>query len=405
MKLSADDLAVFTGIPAFGRQLHVGQPDVGRRSTLMRHINGILDRHWLTNDGPCVRELEGRIAELLGVRHAIPLSSGTCALEIAVKALELRGEVILPSMTFVATAHALEWHGIVPVFCDIDPETHNLDPGRVEELITPRTTGIVGVHLWGRPCDVERLAHIAARHKLRLLFDAAHAFRCSYKGRMIGNFGDLEVFSFHATKFFHTIEGGAVTTNDGELAKRVRLMSNHGFVGYDAVGGLGINGKMNEISAAMGLTLCDDLERLVAANRRNYRQYKSLLEGLPGVAVAPYDETEQCNYQYVVLEIDERSAFITRDQLAGILWAENVLARRYFYPGCHRMQPYLSKYPNAARRLPHTESLCRRVLCLPTGTSVGPEEIETIAGIIRIAVTDGRRLAGRLPERLHSAGA
>ena len=215
-----DEMAVFGGAPAFAEKLHVGRPNIGDRDRLLERINDMLDRRWLTNNGVYVQEFERRVAEILGVKHCIAMCNGTVALEIAIRALGLKGEVIVPSFTFVATAHALQWQEITPVFCDIDPPTHTLDPARVEELITPRTTGIIGVHVWGRPCDVERVGGDRPSARSQLLFDAAHAFGCSHHGRMIGGFGDAEVFSFHATKFFNTFEGGAVVTNDDDLATR-----------------------------------------------------------------------------------------------------------------------------------------------------------------------------------------
>ncbi|MCA9936342.1 MAG: aminotransferase class I/II-fold pyridoxal phosphate-dependent enzyme, partial [Anaerolineales bacterium] len=194
------DLAVFGGQPAFDEPLHVGRPNIGSRRQFFQQIEDILDRRQLSNDGPYVQSFERELSQLTGVKHCVAVSNATVGLEIAIRALGLTGEVIVPSMTFVATAHALQWLGITPVFCDIDPQTMNLDPTQVEVLITPQTSGIIGVHLWGRPCATESLADIARRHNLKLLYDAAHAVGCSYKGQMIGNFGDAEVFSFHATK-------------------------------------------------------------------------------------------------------------------------------------------------------------------------------------------------------------
>jgi dTDP-4-amino-4,6-dideoxygalactose transaminase len=333
---------------------------------------------------------------MIGVRHCIAVCNATVGLEIAIRAAGLSGEVIVPSMTFIATAHALQWQEITPVFCDIDPRSHNIDACRVEDMITPRTSGIIGVHLWGRPCDVEALAEIARRRKLALLYDAAHAFGCSYRGRMIGRFGDAEVLSFHATKFLNTFEGGAVVTNDDDLAAKVRLMKNFGFAGYDNVIYIGTNGKMSEVSAAMGLTSLESLDELIAVNYRNYKQYQHGLEGIPGVHLATYDETEKCNYQYIVLEIDEAVTQVSRDQLVDILWAENVLARRYFFPGCHRMEPYRSYFPHAGLLLPHTERLVTRVLSLPTGTAVGEDEIGQVCRIIELAIENGIEVRQRL---------
>src|SRR5215216_6976868 len=232
-KINLSDLAYFGARPLFEVPLHVGRPNIGDRERLLERFNDILDRRWLSNGGPCVQELERTIEKLLGVKHCVTMCNATIALDIASRALGLQGEVIIPSFTFIATAHALQWQGVTPVFCDVDPQTHNLDPKRIQELITPRTTGILGVHVWGRPCAVEELTEIAHRHRLKLMYDAAHAFGCSYQGKMVGNFGELEVFSFHATKFFNTFEGGAVVTNNDELAARIRLMTNFGFKNYD----------------------------------------------------------------------------------------------------------------------------------------------------------------------------
>lgn len=386
MKTDVRELAVCGGAPAFSEPVHVGRPNIGDRERLLRRFGDLLDRRWLSNGGPFLEEFERRVTEAVGVRHCIAMCNGTVALEIAIRAAGLKGEVIVPAFTFVATAHALQWQEITPVFCDIGPDGHNIDPARVEELITSRTTGILGVHLWGRPCDVGALAEIAARHRIRLLFDAAHAFACSHQGRPIGGFGDAEVFSFHATKFLNTFEGGAVVTNDDALAARVRLMKNFGFSGYDRVVYVGTNGKMSEVSAAMGLTSLESIEEFVAVNYRNYRQYHDELANLPGIELMSYDETEKCNFQYVILEIDPLRTGLSRDRLIEIFHAENVLARRYFFPGCHRAEPYRTLFPDVSERLPVTERIVQRVVSLPTGTAVGPAEVSTICSILRLAL-------------------
>jgi dTDP-4-amino-4,6-dideoxygalactose transaminase len=391
-KKKLEDFAILGGQPAFAEPLHVGRPNIGDRTVLMARINDLLDRRWLTNNGPFVQELEQRIESYLGVKHCIAMCNATVALEIAARALDLHGEVIVPSFTFIATAHALQWQEITPVFCDVDPATHNLDPNKVEGLITPRTTGMMGVHVWGRPCPIAALEEIAQRRGLKLMFDAAHAFGCSFGGRMIGNFGQAEVFSFHATKFFNTFEGGAVVTNDDDLAKKIRLMTNFGFAGYDNVIYVGTNGKMSEISAAMGLTGLESLDEFIAANRRNYAAYREGLRDIPGLQLIAYDESERNNYQYVIVEVDQAVTGISRDELVRVLQAENVLARRYFYPGCHEMEPYRSYFPHARLLLPETERLTRRVMSLPTGTAVGPEEIAAVCAIIRLAVRESHAL-------------
>ncbi len=319
-------------------------------------------------------------------------------MEIAIRALGVEGEFIIPSMTFIATAHALAWQGVTPVFCDVDATSYTLDPRRIEEMITPRTAGIIGVHLWGRPCDLDSIGEIAQRRNLKLLYDAAHAFGCSYDGRMIGNFGDAEVFSFHATKYFHTFEGGAVVTNDPDIARKSQLMRNFGFEGYDSVVSLGTNGKMTEPSAAMGLTLLESLDDLIEANRRNYERYRDHLEGIPGVELLVYDQTEKRNYQHVILSVDPLVTHVSRDQLLEVLWAENVLARRYFYPGCHRMEPYRSRFPDAGQYLPVTEKALERVIALPNGTQIGPVEVDVICQIIQKVIENGARVSESLEQ-------
>jgi dTDP-4-amino-4,6-dideoxygalactose transaminase len=346
----------------------------------------MLDRRWLSNNGPLVQEFEQRIAEFLRVKHCMCVCNATIGLEIAIRAANLRGEVIVPSFTFIATAHALQWQEITPVFADIDPATHNLNPAQIERHITPRTTAILGTHVWGRPCPVDALADIAQRRGLRLMFDAAHAFGCSHQDRMIGGFGLAEVFSFHATKFLNSFEGGAITTNDDELAAKIRLMTNFGFSGYDNVIHLGTNGKMTEVCAAMGLTNLAGIEDLMAVNRRNYESYRAGLAGIPGAALMPYDSAERGNHQYAVVEVDEGTAGLTRDELVKVLHAENVLARKYFWPGCHRMEPYRSYYPNAHLLLPETERIAARILVLPTGTAMSVQEVQTVCRIIAAAV-------------------
>lgn len=393
-----EDLAIFGGKPTFEKPLHVGYPNIGNRAALFERINDILDRRWLTNMGPYSQEFEQRISDMLGVKHCIAMCNGTVALEIAIRALGLTGEVIVPSMTFIATVHALQWQEVTPIFCDIAPGEFHLDPEKVEALITPRTTGIIGVHLWGRPCHVEALTSIAQRRRLKLLFDAAHAFGCSHNGRMIGNFGNAEVFSFHATKCINTFEGGAIVTNDDELAAKIRLMTNFGFGGTDKVVYIGTNGKMNEVSAAMGITSLEDLETFIQLNLSNYQAYVRELTGIRGLRPVMYDEQERNNYHYIVLELDEAVTGVSRDQVVDILRAENVLARRYFYPGCHNMEPYRSYFPLSQLWLPETERMAKRVLVLPTGAAVTAESIKLIGQIIRLVVSCGREIRDRLKQ-------
>jgi dTDP-4-amino-4,6-dideoxygalactose transaminase len=378
---SLSDLAINGAKPAFAEPQHVGRPNLGDREKFLQYTKEIWERRWLTNNGPLVQELEQRIGQTLGVKHCVAMCNGTIALEIAIRALGLEGEVIIPSYTFIATAHALHWQAITPVFADIDPATHNLDPGAVRRMITPRTTGIIGVHLWGRPALVADLQAIADEYGLQLMFDAAHAFDCSLGGVRIGGFGRCEVLSFHATKVFNTFEGGAVVTNDDDLADAVRLMRNFGFSGYDNVIHPGTNGKMPEINAAMGLVNLDALPDFVVSNRQSYEVYSAALSEINGISLLRYDEADHPNYQYVVLEVDPTFAS-NRDALVDALQAENILARKYFWPGCHRMQPYRELYPHAGLLLPQSEVVASRVIVMPSGPALSDEAITTAVAVI-----------------------
>ncbi len=382
MKQAIEEFAIFGGTPQFEQTLHVGRPNIGNRDSLMLRIDKMLERRWLSNEGPFEKQFEHEIQELTGAKHCIAMCNGTVALEIAVRALGMTGEVIVPSFTFVATAHCLQWQEITPVFCDIDPATYSMDTTCIERLVTPRTTGIIGVHCFGVPCQVDKLQDVANAHGLRLLFDAAHAFGVTHNGTHIGNFGDAEVFSFHATKFINSFEGGAIVTNNDEEAKKIRLMKNFGFEGLDSVIYLGTNGKMNEACAAMGLTSLASIEEFKSRNKTNFHAYQSALKEIPGCTLLNFDESEENNFQYVILDINENAFGLSRNALMKILHAENVRARRYFYPGAHQSEPYRSYYPNAELLLENTVSAASKVLCLPTGTAIGQEDIEGICTLI-----------------------
>ena len=376
------DLAINGAAPAFSHPLHVGSPNVGDQAAFFKLAKQLFDRNWLTNNGPMVQQFEKEIAHYHDVKHCIAMSNGTIALEIAIRAVGLEGEVIVPSYTFIATAHALHWQAITPVFADINPDTHCLDPESVRKMITPRTTGIIGVHLWGQPAQLEGLQQIAKEHKLKLLFDAAHAFGCSYKGQMIGSFGECEILSFHATKVLNTFEGGAILTNNDELAEKMRLMRNFGFSGMDNVIHPGTNGKMIEIAAAMGLVNLSSIEKTFATNYRNYQAYKKGFSSIPHISIRSFNSAEKNNYHYIVAIVD-KSCPISRDSIIKSLHAENILARRYFWPGCHKMKPYRELFPHAGLLLPNTEDIAADVIVLPTGTSITQIDISKITSVIK----------------------
>lgn len=360
--------------------LHVGRPNIGNRDRLMLRLNDILDSKWLTNNGRYVRALEQQITEMVGVRHCIAVCNGTVGLQVALKAAGVTGQVIVPAWTHIATAHALTWIGLEPVFADVN-ERHNLGEHGIMYAMKGGIRAILGVHLWGRPCDVRWLTHYARCHNLRLLFDAAHAFGCSCRGQMVGGFGDAEVFSFHATKFVNAFEGGAICTNDDALAERARAMINFGYH-EGAIQYMGTNGKMSEVSAAMALTSLDSIRTVITINQRNYHEYR---RQLPGVTFVEFDETERNNYQYIVIEIPNR------DRVMEALHAEGILARRYFWPGLHRLEPY-----RCGISMPETERLAACALALPTGTAIGVAEITRVCDTIKRAIEE--RTMQNMPE-------
>lgn len=379
--MSIDHLALRGGAPEFEAPLYVGRPNIGDRARLTARFEDILDRAWFTNNGPVVQEFEAALAAKFDVDHVIAVCNATLGLEIASRAAGVRGEVIVPSFTFVATAHAIQWQGLTPVFADIDRRTHLIDPVSVESLITPNTSAIVPVHTWGLGCDVDELQRIADSHGLFVMYDAAHAMGCTHQGRHFGSNGVAEVFSFHATKYVNSFEGGAIATNDAVLADRIRHMVNFGFEGYDRVTSVGTNAKMSEVSAAMGLTSLESEPVFAEQNRRIWAAYRDGLAGIAGITLRAYPVEEVHSHQYVVVEVGDDCP-VTRDDLVEMLHAENCLARRYFYPGVHRMEPYASNAPMTRRWLPETEWLTQRVLILPSGTAMSPSLVERVCALV-----------------------
>jgi len=389
MRNKLENLAVFGGTPTFGRELHVGRPNLVSTQDILDVFAGILSSKWLTNDGGWVHRLEADIERYLNVKHCIAVANGTLGLEIAARALmPKRGHVVVPSFTFAATAHALAWQGYKPVFADINSKTHVLSPTDVETRITDDVVGILGVHTWGTPCEIEALTAIAAKHRLPLFFDAAHAFGCKYRNRSIGNFGRCEVFSFHATKFFNTAEGGAVTTNDAQLAQQLRKLRNFGFAGDGShmTVGIGVNAKMSEFHAALGVMNLEGIRTFIDRNFINYVGYEHNLQHSD---LCVYQQRGG-NYQYVIVEL--LGGNLPADVLVKILRAENVLARRYFLPPCHKMVPYVRE----GYYLPNTEIVSDRVFVLPTGMSVEQQDVDKICELILYCVKHAEEIMERL---------
>lgn len=345
-------------------------------------LDSIWESKWLSNNGRKSQKLEVEVANYLGVNNVSLFNNGTIALLTAVQSLRLQGEVITTPFSFPATTHVLAWNGIQPVFCDICPETLTIDPKRIEELITARTSAILGVHVFGVPCYVEEIQKIADRHGLRVIYDGAHAFGTEIDGKPIGTFGDITMFSFHPTKLFHTGEGGALTFNDENLKDRINLLKNFGIKNQEEVILPGINGKMNELSAAMGLEVLPlvDAERQRRAEIRNL--YCSRLENVPGVSIVKMPNGVKNSEQYFVIRISEKDFGSNRDHVFELLKERNIFPRKYFYP-------LISKYPcysalSSARpeALPVATQIESEVLCLPFYGELPLEVISNICNVI-----------------------
>jgi dTDP-4-amino-4,6-dideoxygalactose transaminase len=363
--------------------LLVGYPNVGRRDVFDQLVDEMFQRNWFTNNGNLVQRLEATLADYLEVKHCVLVCNATIGLQLVCQALELQGEVIVPAYTFVATAHAARAAGLDIVFADVLPETHLIDPKCVEQLMSSKTAAIIGVHVWGQACDVSAIGTIANNHGVRHMYDAAHAFGCRHLGTSIGNFGECEVFSFHATKFFNTFEGGAITTNNDQLAEKLRLARNFGFSGPDCVVSMGTNAKMSEVCAAMGLANFSEIPRFIETNRQHHLSYKKGLSDIKGIQLLDYAQQDRSNWQYIVIEINAEEFGVSRDELYIALHKENVFARRYFKPGVHRMEPYCSIEKKSEISLAITERLCDQILCLPNGSGIQLGDVERICGIIR----------------------
>jgi dTDP-4-amino-4,6-dideoxygalactose transaminase len=369
--------------------VYVTRPLLPPLPSLMSRLEEVWATQQLTNIGPQHDRLEIALREYLGVPELSLFTNGTVALITAIKALKLSGEVLTTPFTFPATPHALSWSGITPVFCDIDPETCNIDPDAVERAITPRSTGILAVHVYGTPCDVGRMQQIADTHGLRIVYDAAHAFGARVGGRGIGNFGDLSMFSFHATKLFHTAEGGALACADPALTAHISDLRNFGIHGPDAVEAIGLNGKMTELQAALGLCVLDAIGDELARRRRLLARYRERFADMEGLTWLPALEGPDSSCQYAVIRVDDEFG-VSRDVLHRELQAFNVLSRKYFYPLCADYDCYRD-LPSAARdNLPVATRIAREVLCLPLYGGLGEASVDRICDMI-LAVRERHR--------------
>ena len=367
----------------FDEPIYVTRPLLPPLERFNVRLQEIWESQWLTNMGDQHEQLGRAIRQYLDVPEVSLFNNGTIALLVALRALDLDGEVITTPFTFPATPHAISWSGAVPVFCDIDAATLTLDPARVEQAITPRTSGILAVHAYGMPCDVEALQEIADNHGLKLVYDAAHAFGVKIDGVSIGNFGDISMFSFHATKLFHSAEGGALACQNSTTRQLVDQLKNFGILNQESVGPVGINGKMTEIQAALGLTVLDCIPEELQRRRAVIARYREGLDGITGLKLMQEPTGVESSCQYFVVRIDPGRFGCSRDVVFDHLKQYNVFARKYFYPLCSEYDCYSDLPSSAPGLLPVAKEAAAQVLCLPLYGSLPLDVCDAICDIIR----------------------
>ena len=355
-------------------------PPIEEFDSLLRDI---WDRKWITNNGHYHRELERALCTYLGVEHISLFTNGTLPLITALQALRITGEVITTPYSFVATTHSLWWNGIRPVFADVDPRTGNLDPDRIEAAITPQTTAILPVHVYGNPCDTERIRQIADKYGLKVIYDAAHAFGVRVGGESVLKAGDISTLSFHATKTYNTVEGGALVCHDARTKQRIDYLKNFGFAGETEVVAPGINSKMDEVRAAYGLLNLRYVDEAIEARRKVAVRYRSALRGVPGITFFDDVPRVRHNYSYFPIFVDAERYGTTRDELYFRMKEAGVLGRRYFYPLISTFSTYRSLPSAAASNLPVATKMADEVICLPLHHELSERDVERVLNLIR----------------------
>jgi len=365
------------------KQITVTQPYLPPLEEFIPYLEGIWENKWLTNNGPLHERLEQELAEYLGVKYISLFSNGTLALISALQALKIEGEVITTPFSFVATTHSLWWNKITPVFVDIEPEYFNLDPNKIEAAITPFTTAIMPVHVYGNPCQMDEIQRIADKHRLKVIYDAAHAFGVRKEGASILNQGDLSILSFHATKVFSTIEGGAIISHSAEMKHHIDNLRNFGFHDETIVEEPGINAKLNEIQAAYGLLQLNYVDGFIAKRRSITELYRNLLKEESGIRLLPEIVGVTHNYAYLPIFVDEEKYGMSRDDLYQKLKENNIFTRRYFYPLISSFQPYREMASTKSENLPIAIRAAQQVICLPIYVELSEEDIHRICSIIK----------------------
>lgn len=349
------------------------KPFLPSREEFEHYLKGIWERQWLTNNGPLVNELEMSLKRYLNLKHLLYVTNGTIAIQLAIKALGLNGEIITTPFSYVATTSSIVWEGCKPVFVDIDPETLNIDPAQIEAAITDRTCAILATHVYGNPCNIEAIDEIAGRHNLKVIYDAAHCFGTKYRNASVFNYGDISTTSFHATKLYHTIEGGAIFTRDPELLKKMAFMRNFGHNGPEVFAELGINGKNCEFHAAMGLVNLQHIAAILDKRKESCNHYDTYLLNLRARKPRITDGA-QVNYAYYPLVFESEDLLL---RCIKKLNDNNIFPRRYFYPALSAVLPYVEK-----AQLPVTDDISRRVICLPLYHTLSREEMDLIIRLI-----------------------
>ncbi len=376
-------MAYKTHLKPFDEPIYIARPLLPDLADVTRQLQEVWDSQWLTNNGPKHQALEQALQSTLMVPHVSLFNNGTVALVVACRSLRLSGEVITTPFTFPATSHVLTWNNIKPIFCDIDPVTMNLDAEKIESLITPGTTGILPVHVYGTPCDVTRIQEIADRYGLKVIYDAAHAFGVEVNGAGIGNFGDISMMSFHATKMFHTAEGGALLYRDAHLRERIGFLKNFGIKNEEEVVMPGINGKMNEIQAVIGLEVLKCLAKDTARRKELVGVYRACLADVEGITLLPESPAVKGNYQYFVIRVNQRDFGCSRDEVHAQFKKYNVFTRKYFYPLCSDY-PCYRHIPSASQaNLPVAQQVVKEVLCLPLYGKLTPDDVERICAMLK----------------------
>lgn len=370
-------------IKPFKSPIFITRPLLPDLNKVMKRLEKVWSSQWLTNNGPQHIILENKIKKFLKVENVSLFNNGTIALIVACQVLKLSGEVITTPFTFAATAHVLKWNNISPVFCDIEKDTFNIDVDKIEKLITPKTTAILAVHVFGNPCNVKRIEEIAKKHNLKVIYDAAHAFGTEIDGRGIGTFGDVTMFSFHATKLFHTAEGGALTIADKTLKQDIDYLKNFGIKTEEEVVKAGINGKMNELQASMGIEVLELVKMEWKKREKIRKEYVKNLSKIAGIRILDYPENVKSSYQYFPIIINEEKFGRSRDFLHSELKKYNVISRKYFYPLCSNYECYQDLKSSNREVLPVANKIANNVLTLPFYGKLKKDEVGMICEIIK----------------------